>query len=67
VVVARNGTKGDADEVLVLTQARAMTVRDYLVEHFRMDDTRLKTKGVGKDASVPDNGDRVEVLISPKK
>ena len=30
-----------------------------------MDDTRLKTRGMGKDASVPD--DKVEILIYSKK
>jgi phospholipid/cholesterol/gamma-HCH transport system substrate-binding protein len=66
VVVARNSMKGDSDEVLVLTQARAMNVRDYLVEHFHMDDTRLKTKGVGKDRSVGGDADRVEILVYDK-
>jgi len=61
VIVARNSMKGDSDEVLVLTQARAMSVRDYLVEHFRMDDTRLKTRGVGKDSGVTE--DQLQILI----
>ena len=62
VVVARNTMKGDSDAVKTLTQARAMNVRDYLVEHFRMDDTRLKTRGAGKDPDSKD-GDRLEILI----
>jgi hypothetical protein len=32
----------------VLTEARAVVVRDYLVENFRLDDTRIKTIGEGK-------------------
>ena len=66
VVVARNSMKGDSEEVLVLTQARAMNVRDYLVEHFRMDDTKLKTKGIGKDSSVANDADRIEILVYNK-
>lgn len=62
VVVARNGMKGDSDEAKTLTQARAMNVRNYLVEHFRMDDTKLKTRGAGKDPAATD-GERVEILI----
>ena len=48
--------KGDSAEVLVLTQARAMNVRDYLVEHFRMDDTPQTTGVSSTDAGVPENG-----------
>jgi phospholipid/cholesterol/gamma-HCH transport system substrate-binding protein len=62
VIVARNTMKGDSDEVKTLTQARAMNVRDYLVGHFKMDDTRLKTRGAGKDPGAGD-GDKVEILI----
>ena len=48
VVVASSGMKGDAEDVKVLTQARAMVVRDYLVKNFQMDDRRVKTMGLGK-------------------
>jgi hypothetical protein len=34
------GEKGDTKEVRELTQARAMVVRDYLVNNFKMDDSR---------------------------
>lgn len=64
VVVAATGMKGDAEKNRVLTQARAMVVRDYLVKNFRMDDTRLKTMGLGKsEASGSGEGDRVEIII----
>ena len=64
VVVATTDMKGDTDKDRVLTQARAMVVRDYLVKSFRMDDTRLKTLGLGKsDAAGPVSGDRVEILV----
>jgi hypothetical protein len=44
VVVASGGTTGDSEETKMLTQARAVIVRDYLVNHFSFDDTRLKTR-----------------------
>ena len=40
--------KGDTDDEKVLTEARAMVVRDYLVRNFKMDDTKVKTIGLGK-------------------
>ena len=51
VVTASEGLAGDSEEDLVLSQARAMVVRQYLVEKFKLDDTRLKTKGFGKRAA----------------
>jgi len=66
IVVATNGMKGDTDEAQVLTQARAMVVRDYLVKNFKMDDTRLKTIGMGKsDQKDAVDGGSVEVIIYP--
>ena len=47
VVVVSTGTKGNAEEDRVLTQARALVVRQYLVEKFNLDDARLKTKASG--------------------
>jgi len=64
VVVVSGGEKGDAKEVSELTQARAMVVRDYLVNNFKMDDTRLKTMGLGKSAQDNENGS-LEILVYP--
>ena len=41
-----------------------MVVREYLVENFKFDDTRLKTIGLGKSPDVNDSG-RVEILVYP--
>jgi phospholipid/cholesterol/gamma-HCH transport system substrate-binding protein len=65
VVVVSGGMKGDADQIRQLTQARAMVVRDYLVTNFKMDDTRLKTMGLGKRAEVGDGNPVVEIVIYP--
>ena len=66
VAVAYTGMKGDAEDNRVLTQARAMVVRDYLVKNFKMDDSRFKTKGLGKTArtNAGDAG-KVEILVYP--
>lgn len=63
VVVAASGMKGDADEVRVLTQARAMVVRDYVVKNFQMDDRRVKTMGLGKTEGLPSEAGTVEILV----
>jgi phospholipid/cholesterol/gamma-HCH transport system substrate-binding protein len=48
VVVASTGMEGDTQKDLVLTEARAMVIRQYLVENFGFDDSQLKTLGLGK-------------------
>jgi len=67
VVVVSTGTTGDAQKDLVLTEARAMVVRDYLVGNFSFDDTQLKTMGLGKGQSV--NSDfgwgTVQIIVYP--
>jgi phospholipid/cholesterol/gamma-HCH transport system substrate-binding protein len=67
VVVVSTGMTGDAQKDLVLTQARAMVVRDYLVDNFSFDDAQLKTLGLGKGKSPnPDSGwGTVEIVIYP--
>ena len=66
VVVVSAGMEGDAQKDLVLTEARAMVVREYLVENFGFDDSRLKTLGMGKQTA---NGDApwgtVRIVIYP--
>jgi phospholipid/cholesterol/gamma-HCH transport system substrate-binding protein len=50
VVVVSAGMEGDTQKDLTLTEARAMVVREYLVENFGFDDSQLKTLGMGKQA-----------------
>ena len=64
VVVAYTGMKADTDEIRVLTQARAMMVRDYPAQNFRLDDTRLKTIRLGKNKEAGDSSE-VQILIYP--
>src|SRR6202050_2053792 len=48
VIVVSAGAEGDSQKDLLLTEARAMVVREYLVENFGFDDSQLKTLGAGK-------------------
>jgi len=67
VIVVSAGMEGDTQKDLVLTEARAMVVREYLVENFGFDDSQLKTLGMGKQpAASPDAGwGTVQILIYP--
>lgn len=64
VVAVSADMKGDSDKDRALTQARAMVVREYLVQHFKVDDKRIKTIGLGKSPDV-NEGSRVEVIVYP--
>jgi hypothetical protein len=48
VVTARAGLAGDTDNVRELTKAQALTVREYAVQNFRLDDTLVQIIGLGK-------------------
>ena len=67
VVVVAAGTEGDTQKELVLTEARAMVVREYLVENFGFDDRQLRTLGIGKQTSTNSDGDwgSVQIIIYP--
>jgi outer membrane protein OmpA-like peptidoglycan-associated protein len=53
VVIAAATDKGDTENDRTLTEARAMVVRNYLVNNFKLDDTKLKTIGLGKTTMLP--------------
>jgi len=67
VVVVSAGMEGDTQKDLVLTEARAMVVREYLVENFGFDDSQLKTLGMGKqaDANSDSGWGSVQIFIYP--
>jgi len=67
VIVASAGMEGDTQKDLVLTEGRAMVVREYLVENFGFDDSHLKTLGLGKQADAsPDIGwGTLQILVYP--
>lgn len=63
VVVASGSLKGDTQQMQTVMQARAMVVRDYLVNNFRMDDTRVKTRGVAKTESAASDAGALEIYV----
>ena len=69
VVVASTGMDGDVQKDLVLTEARAMVIRKYLVDNFGFDDTQLKTLGMGKQTGTGADADgdwgSIQILIFP--
>lgn len=64
VIAEWGGMLGDTDKVRQLTEAQAAAVREYLVQNFRMDDTRIKTMGLGK-AQETEEANKLEILIYP--
>lgn len=60
--MAASSETGDTDKDRVLTRARANVVRDYLVQNFKFDDTRMKIIGLGKSRQAGETS-RVEILI----
>jgi phospholipid/cholesterol/gamma-HCH transport system substrate-binding protein len=67
VIVVSAGMEGDTQKDLVLTEARAMVVREYLVENFGFDDSQLKTLGMGKqtDTNSDAGWGAVQIVIYP--
>jgi phospholipid/cholesterol/gamma-HCH transport system substrate-binding protein len=62
VIAASTGRTGDSDKELALSEARGFVVRKYLVENFPLDDTRLKTLGLGKSATASEGGS-IDILV----
>src|ERR1700680_201345 len=65
VVVVSTGMSGDTEKDLVLTEARALVVHDYLVGNFGFDGAQLKTFGVGKKNDAGAGWGQVEVIVYP--
>jgi phospholipid/cholesterol/gamma-HCH transport system substrate-binding protein len=67
VVMVSTGMDGDTRKDLVLTEARAMVIREYLVENFGFDDNQLKTLGMGKQTGANLDADwgSIKILIYP--
>jgi len=58
---------GDTQKDLLLTEARAMVIREYLVENFGFDDSQLKTLGMGKTtgANLEADWGSIQIFIYP--
>lgn len=62
VVIAASSATGDTAKDRVVTQARAKVVRDYLVQNFKFDDTRVKIIGLGKSSKAGEDS-KAEILV----
>ena len=67
VVACYADMKGDTGKERQLTEARSVVARDYLVQHFKLADTRIKTIGMGKSADQPDGGAVHVMVYAPGK
>lgn len=70
VIAVYSDMKGDSEEDRTLTQARALAIRKYLVDNFKLDDTRIKTDGLGKQSASntePPQGIKVLVYSTAKE
>jgi len=66
VIVVSTSMAGDSQKDVVLTEARAMVVRDYLVENFGFDDAEVKTLGLGKkNGTDAASWGTIDILIYP--
>jgi phospholipid/cholesterol/gamma-HCH transport system substrate-binding protein len=67
VIAVSAGPEGDSSKEMELTEARAMVIRDYLVEHFGFDDSKVKTLGLGKEVGEISEGGAgtIRLLIFP--
>lgn len=67
VIEVSTGTSGDADKDLTLAEGRALVLRNYIVQHYGFDDTKLKTVSLGKqaDGSSKDNWGLIRILVYP--
>lgn len=66
VIVVSTSMAGDTEKDLLLTQARAVVVRQYLIENFGFEDAELKTLGVGKkNGTSAEAWGTVDILVYP--
>jgi phospholipid/cholesterol/gamma-HCH transport system substrate-binding protein len=67
VIQISTGASGSANTDYTLAQGRALVLRDYIVQHFGFDDTKLKTVALGKQVgeSSKDDWGLIKVLIYP--
>jgi outer membrane protein OmpA-like peptidoglycan-associated protein len=61
-VITADQTTGDTAKSRVVTEARAKVIRDYLASNFTVDDTHIKTLGLGKVTNAGPTG-KVQILV----
>jgi outer membrane protein OmpA-like peptidoglycan-associated protein len=69
IVTAYIGEPGEKDESLQVTQAQALVVRKYLVDNYKIDESKIKTKGFGEQSYKQKDAEqsRVEILVYSQK
>jgi hypothetical protein len=66
LIEVRAGAKGAREENLKLAQGRAVVVRQYLLQNFRIDDARIKTLALAEgDKQAPTISGTVNLLVYP--
>jgi phospholipid/cholesterol/gamma-HCH transport system substrate-binding protein len=66
VIEVRGGAKGAKQDVLKLAQGRAVSVRQYLVQKYRIDDARVKTLALpASDQAMADSTGVITVVVYP--
>lgn len=64
VIAVHTGPTGTKEDNLTLSRARAMVVRQYLLEKFNVDEGRIRTLGLGESAEFGAGQEgRVEILV----
>jgi len=65
VIEANTGSQGKKEDNLKLSQARAMIVRQYLAQKFKVDDARIKTMGIGESQQTTGSAGAVTIVVYP--
>ena len=67
VIEVSTGKTGSSDADKTLAEGRALVLREYIVQHFGFDDSKLKTIALGKQANETSKDDwgLVKILIYP--
>jgi phospholipid/cholesterol/gamma-HCH transport system substrate-binding protein len=67
VIEVSTGKTGGSDADMTLAQGRALVLRDYIVQHFGFDDSKLKTIALGKRETETSKDDwgLIKILIYP--
>lgn len=67
VIEISTGATGSSGADMTLAEGRALALRDYIVQHYGFDDTRLKTLPLGKqtDQASKSGWGEVRILVYP--
>lgn len=68
VIEVSTGSSGDAKKSMTLAEGRALVLRNYMVQHYGFDDSKLKTVSLGKQSGTQSKDDwgTIRILIYPE-